>query len=310
VLAVVQTDAFRSAWLEANRIAHEQLVAVLTGDESSTSLRVQGDTVSVDLGAFLTVVKERLVSRGFALAERIPAVDAQFVLFQSDQVTRVQRAFRVLDTLGFWLPPVCVILVGSGVLLARNRRRAFLLAGLGVAVAMLVTGLGLTAARQVYLDSVPPDVLSGDAAASAYDTLVRFLRDAVRALGLVGLIVALMAFVAGPSRAAVTIRRWIDTALGAAKGGVASLGLDLAPVTRWVAPHAQVLRGAVLAVAFVALFLQPYRSPGMIGKAAVAVLVALAIVQFLAVPPRHVGGGDTRGPVPEPAVEPVPAAPA
>jgi hypothetical protein len=289
VLAMVRSDAFERAWLEANRVAHQQLVAALTGQEGST-LRIRGDTVTVDLGAFLADVKERLVSRGFGLAERIPAVGAEVVLFRSDDVSRVQRQFRLLDALGFWLPLVCVVLVGTGVLLSRNRRAAFLAAGLGLAVAMTVTGLGLAVSREVYLSGVPADLLPPDAASRLYDTLVRFLRDAMRAGFLLGVLVAGLAFLGGPSRPATALRGRGYAVLGAAKGGLARAGLDLEPVTRRVAPHARVLDGTVFVVAVLALLAQPYRTPGLVGRVAVLVVVALVLVRFLAVPPRDAGG--------------------
>jgi hypothetical protein len=285
VLTVVRSDTFANAWVEANRTAHEQLVAALTG-EGSSALRVEGDAVSVDMSAFLTVVKQRLVSSGFQLAERIPAVDAQFVVFQSADVAKVQRGFDLLNTLGVWLPFVCLALVGLGIYLARNHRLAFLGAGIGLALAMVAVGAGLTLARRAYLDGIPPNVLPSDAATVLFDTLVRFLRAAIRAGLLLGLLVAAAAFLTGPSKTAVTLRGWMDTALAAAQGGLVSLGLDLAPVTRWVAPRLNLLRGSVLAAAFVVLLLQRYRTPEMVGWAAVIVLAALLILQFLATAPR------------------------
>jgi hypothetical protein len=287
VLTVVQSDVFARAWVEANRAAHEQLVAALTGEGST--LRVRGDAVVVDLGAFLAVARDRLVSQGFGLAARIPAVRAEVVVFRSADVVRLQRTFRVLDALGFWLPLVCVALVGAGVLLSRNRRTAFLAAGAGLAVAMLVTGLGLAAARTAYLAGVPADELPPDAAAALYDTLVRFLRDGVRAAFLIGVLVAAIAVLAGPSRAAVVVRRGGAGLLGTAKGGLADLGLDLAPVTRVVAPRVAWLRATVLAVAAVALLLQRYRTPEIVGEVALYVGAALLVVEFLAAEPRRRG---------------------
>jgi hypothetical protein len=232
-------------------------------------------------------VKERLVSRGFGLAERIPAVDAQIVVFRSDDLPRVQRGFRLLDTLGYWLPFVCVTLVGAGILLARDRRRALVVTGAGFALAMLVTGLAQTAAREAYLRGVPPEQLPPDAAAALYDTLVRFLRDGIRAGALIGILVALLAFLAGPSTAAVLVRRLGRDGLGTAKGGVAALGLDLDPVTGWVAPRVKWLRAAVLAVAFAVLLLQRYRTPEFVGWVAVVTVLALLVVEFLAAEPRR-----------------------
>ena len=179
--------------MAANRVAHEQLVAALTG-EGSGSITVENDTVSVNMAAFIQTVKERLVDRGFTLAERIPEVDASFVLFQSKDVARAQQAFNLIDTLGVWLPIIALMLIAVGVYVAKNHRRAVVGAGIGIAVGMVVLALGLTIFRSIYLDAIPSNVLPHDAAAALYDTIVRFLRLGLRTVLVLALIVAL-----GPS---------------------------------------------------------------------------------------------------------------
>jgi hypothetical protein len=302
---VVESDAFARAWVEANRTAHEQLVAALTGEESS-SVQIEGDAVTVNLAAFVTVVKDRLVSSGFQLAERIPAVNAQFTIFQSADVQKVQRGYSLLNTLGYWLPIICLVLAGLGVYLARNHRLAFIGVGLGVALAMLAVGAALAVGRRLYLDGVPSDVLPPDAAAVLYDTLVRYLREALRALLVLGLVVAAAAFLTGPSVTATAIRRWIVSGFAALRGGLSGLGVELAGVTAWVAPRARILRAAVVVVAFVILLMQQYRTPELVGWLTVGVLAALAIIQFLATPPRR---ATPKPPLaePGPTAQPVPA---
>jgi hypothetical protein len=77
---VVESPAFADAWLQANRLAHEELVKALTG-EGGGAITVENDTVSINLAAFIQTVKQQLVASGFTLAERIPEVNASFVLF-------------------------------------------------------------------------------------------------------------------------------------------------------------------------------------------------------------------------------------
>ncbi|MGZ4603917.1 MAG: hypothetical protein ACXV3S_01920 [Kineosporiaceae bacterium] len=282
---VVQSDAFASAWDQANRAAHQQLVAALTGQSSAVT--IENNAVKVDLGAFLTVVKQKLVDSGFGLAARIPQVNATFTVFQSADVSKVQRLFSLLNTLGYWLPFILVAMAALGIYLAPNHRLAFIWTGIGVTVAALVTAIALQVVRSRYLDGVPSNILPPDAAATLFDTVVRFLREAIRALALLGVIAALGAFLTGPSITAVTVRRWCSTALAAAKGGIESLGLDLTQVTRWVAPRARLLRAATVTVAFAILLLEPYRTPSLVLWLTVGVLAALAVIELLAVEPRR-----------------------
>ena len=175
---VVESDAFADAWVQANRVAHAELVAALTG-EGGGAVTVENDTVRLNLAAFIETVKARLVESGFALAARIPEVNASFVLFQSADVTRARSAFNLLNTLGVWLPIITLVLLVLGVYVAKDHRRALVGAGVGVAVAMVVLALALAVFRAVYLDAVPATVLPHDAAAVLYDTIVRFLSPGV-----------------------------------------------------------------------------------------------------------------------------------
>src|SRR5215216_4323596 len=113
VARVVESDAFADAWVQANRVAHAELVAALTG-EGGGAVTVANDTVSVNLAPFIQTVKARLVEGGFTVAARIPEVQASFVLFQSQDISRARAAFNLLTTLGIWLPVLALVLLALG----------------------------------------------------------------------------------------------------------------------------------------------------------------------------------------------------
>ena len=46
------------------------------------------------------------------------------MLFQSADITRARRAFNLLNTLGIWLPIIAIVLLGVGVWVAKDHRRA------------------------------------------------------------------------------------------------------------------------------------------------------------------------------------------
>jgi hypothetical protein len=280
---VVQSDTFAQAWEQANRTAHQQLVAALSGDSSSVS--IQNNAVTVDMGPFLAVVKQRLIDNGFGLAARIPQVNATFTVFESPDVGKIQKAYNLLDTLGYWLPFILVALAAIGIYLTPNHRLAFVWTGMGVALAMLVMALALQYARSRYLAGVPASVLPPDAAAVLFDTVVRYLREAVRALALIGVLAALGAFLTGPSVTAVAVRRLCVNVIAAAKRGVGELGLRMDGVTRWVAPKAALLRGVAVAAVLAVLLLERYRTPSLVLWLTVGLLAVLAVIEFLAVDP-------------------------
>jgi hypothetical protein len=133
---IVQSQAFADAWTQANRVAHQALVKALTG-QGGEAITVEGDTVNLNLAPFIETVKQQLVASGFGLAARIPEVNASFVLFDVKNLTRARSAFNLLNTLGIWLPIIAIVLLGIGVFVAKDHRRALVGAAVGVAVAMV-----------------------------------------------------------------------------------------------------------------------------------------------------------------------------
>jgi len=280
---VVESDAFADAWVQANRVAHAELVKALTG-EGGGAVTVENDTVSLNLSAFIQTVKQRLVESGFTLAARIPEVNASFVLFQSADITRARNAFNLLNTLGIWLPIITLILLVIGVYVAKDHRRALIGAGLGIAVGMVVLALGLTVFRAIYLDAVPATVLPHDAAAVLYDTIVRFLRLGLRTILVLALVVAAGAFLTGQSVTAVRTRQGLTGAIGWLQGSAEQAGWRTGPVGTWVFAHKRALRiGAVAAAALTLVFWGRPTGKVVIGLA-VALLVALAVIEFLGRP--------------------------
>jgi hypothetical protein len=242
----------------------------------------------VNLAAFIQTVKQQLVAAGFTLAERIPQVNASFVLFQSKDIVRAQSAFNLLTTLGNWLPFVALFLLGLGVYVAKDHRRALIGAGLGVAIAMLLLAVGLTVFRSIYLDAVPAGVLPHDAAAVLYDTVLRFLRAGLRTIFVLGLVVAAGAFLTGQSVTAIRTRQGIVGAIGWLRRRADSAGLRTGPVGTWVHANRRVLRIVVVALAGLALVFWDRPTGKVVIGLALALLVALAAIEFLARPGQQV----------------------
>jgi hypothetical protein len=295
VARVVQSDAFADAWVQANRLAHQELVAALTG-QGGGAVTVTGDSVSVNLAAFIQTVKTQLVAQGFTLAARIPQVDVAFTVFQSADIARVRAGFNLLNTLGVWLPVLALVLLGLGVYVARDHRRALVGAGVGVAVGMLGLALGLAIFRSIYLDAIPAQVLPHDAAAVLYDTIVRFLRAGLRTILVLGLVVAAGAFLTGGSTTAVRTRQSLAGAVGWLQGSAEHAGLRTGPVGTWVGAHKRALRiGAVTTAALALVFWSRPTGKVVIGLA-LALLVALAIIEFLARPAEPTPATSTTNP--------------
>ncbi|MFE6409952.1 hypothetical protein ACFVOR_23815 [Streptomyces sp. NPDC057837] len=279
---VVTSSAFETVWVDANRRAHAALDKALTG-RSDSAVELEDNQVVVDLGPIVANVKERLVDAGLKAAEKIPAVRTDFVVFASEDVGTVKTYVRVLQILGGWLPVITLLVAAAGIYVAFNRRHALIGAALAVFVAMLVLGIGLTVARDVYLDHLPPGA-SETAAGSVYDALVRFLRAGVRALAAVALFTAAGAFLAGPSRIAVLTRTGCRRGIGGLRDVATSAGLRLGAAGRFVHRFKRWIGAAILVIAAVVLFTWSYPTTAVVVWTAVITLVGFGIREFLDAP--------------------------
>ena len=220
---------FARAWVQANTAAHKELVYALTAQGNGT-IGISNGQVTLSLGPFITTVKQDLVERGFTLANNIPAINPTFALFSAKYLVKARTAYRVINDLKIVLPILTLLLLGLGVYVARGHRRALIGASLGLAASMLLLGAGLLIFRGAYLNSVPASVLPADAAAALFDTLVRFIKEGLRTILVLGLVVAAGAFLTGPSLTAVKTRAAFASGLGWVRAEGEHAGLRTGPV--------------------------------------------------------------------------------
>ena len=285
VSALVASDEFSQAWEQANREAHGQMVALLTGN-TGTAVQVKGNTVSLNLAVLIDTVKARLVDAGFALADRIPEVSAQFVLFESADLAKAQNGFRLLKAIARALPVLAVILLAVALVAARRRRRTLIVASLVIAGSMLFLGLALNGFRQVYLNAIPTDQLPVAAAGAVYDQLVSFIRLNLRAVLVLFLAVAAVAWLTGPALGAVRVRRGTSKALDTIRHGRDRAGLGTGPVGEFLGRYRTPIR-ALVAGAVVLIYVLEDHPTGAstISLLAVGALVLL-VVELLARSPE------------------------
>jgi hypothetical protein len=254
VHTVVTSQAIANVWVQVNTVAHQAVVKVLSGQGNGAVSTSNGQIV-LNLGPFIAVAKQDLVAKGFSLASNIPPISPTVALFQAKDLGKAQAGYRLITTLKIVLPILALLLLAGGVYAARRRRRALIGAGLGLAASMLVLAIGLLIARSIYLNSVPPSVLPGDAAAAAFDAMVYFIRVGLRVVLAVGLIVALGAFITGPSHTAIQTRSALKSWVGWVRGFGERRGVSTGPAGEWTYQHRRGLRiGAVALVALIFVF--------------------------------------------------------
>jgi hypothetical protein len=255
VTELLSTDAFARLWEDVNRIGHENLVKVLTGDGNEV-VDTDGGQVVLKLGPLAEeVVKELDAILGTDFADSIPTdqLDAEFVLVDSDDLADVQDALGLLDAMS-WITVILAIgLLLAAVLLAEKRRLGFRRLGIALVVPTVISLLLYSWARGQYVGGLPPDVHNPDAATAFFDITTRFIPQALRAILVLGVIVLLGAWVTGPSKWAAEVRSWWDSLLG--RAGDASGDGEAGAVPEWVAAHQRTLYIAAIVLGILALVL-------------------------------------------------------
>lgn len=280
-IRALESDFFENVWQEANRVAHNQVESVLTG--GGRIISTEDGRVTLDLTAIIEEVREFLDDRGITLFNSIPInrLALRFELFDASQLADAQRGVRLLDTLAWVLPFVVVGLLGAGAWLSRNRRRTVIRWGIGTAIAMSVLALGIGLGRSFYLDAVTSPSLPRDAAAATFDTLVRFLRQGLRFVLALGLVLAAAAWITGPGRVAARLRTTVTGVVGGLGDHAEAYGWDFGPFGRWVHRARNQLRTAGVLVVLLLLVFVGRPSAGRLLVLMLVLLLYLAAVEFV-----------------------------
>ncbi len=294
---VVTTDRFAQVWDSANRIAHDELDAVLTTGQGQL-LTAEGTEISLNVGELLTIVKQRLVDAGFGLAARVPDTSITVPLFHVEQLPRIRTAVSILNTLYWLLPLLALLLLLAGVLVAPNRRRGLLVGSIAFAIALLLLLGAMAAARTYYLNNLPETIRSPEAVRVVFDTETRFLVQAIKTLAVIFGIVALMCLIFGSSRPAILLRRLVDRGLDAGGHALVRTGVSFGPVPHVLRHYRRAIVVGVVALAVLILVL--WGTPGIAGVIwlTVGTLVSLGLVELVA---------RAEGPPPAPTAVPQPS---
>jgi hypothetical protein len=282
-LRIAQTERFQDLWENANRRAHAQLLAVLEGEGTET-VETRDGKVVINVSGLTDLVKDRLGDRGVTLFERAEKeLPQEFVLFDSEQLTKAQSAVRILRRATWVLPILTLLVFAVAIALSPNRRRTLWRAALGLAFGMALLLIAFSMGRNFYLDAIENAGRSRDASAAAYDQVLGLLRLSLRTLFVVGLVVALGAWIAGPGRLATRIREGV---LGLVRG---KPGAEVTDVGRFVYTYRVALRVAVIGLGLLILVVLSHPGPLAVIVIAVLIVVALLVIEFLGRAARAAG---------------------
>jgi len=275
---LIASAQFAALWDQVTRIAHQQVVNVLSGN--SSAVIVSHGKVLLDLAPFITAVKQRLVAAGFTAANAVPTVHPTITLADATTLVRARSAYHLLDAIATWAGWVTLLLLAGGVALARDHRRALCYSGIGLAASMVLLAGALLVVRSIVVNSVP-----GSAAvpvSDSFDIMVRYLRASLRSIFVLGLVVAVGAALVGPAPWAVrTRRRSVAVIAGLRRVWPAGRGRRTGA---WVHAHRTALDLTALIVAVLVFVFLDQPSGVTVLVIAATLGACVGVVQFLARP--------------------------
>jgi uncharacterized membrane protein YozB (DUF420 family) len=208
---VLETSTAQSLWEDANRTAHEQLLAVLENKQEAVS--TEGGTVSLNLGSLLTNLASQ-VGIGASLAEKLPPDAGKIEILHSEELKTAQNIAVAIKGLALLLSILTFACFALAIYVSRDGRWVTVLysgigliaAGFAVIVARHIAG-GIVVDQLVKVQSAKP---AGEAAWSIGTSLMTSIATTVI---VIGVLFAAAGWLASPTGAARAVRRVIAPVL-------------------------------------------------------------------------------------------------
>lgn len=157
---VLQSSTAQDLWKDANRAAHEQLLAVL--EDKKEAVSTEEGEVTLNLGSLVTNLADQ-VGIGAQLADKLPPDAAQVTILRSDELKTAQDIAAGIKGLALVLTLLTLLCFGVAIYISREGRWVTVLfcgvglvaAGFAVIVAREVAG-GIVVDQLVKEENVKP----------------------------------------------------------------------------------------------------------------------------------------------------------
>ncbi len=278
VLRVVQSDAFETFWVEANRFVHTQILKILRGEGETVTVR-DGKVllnliplINLALGSIQTVASD-LVGRSItlptiepdeipqesiaklesALGVDLPEDYGTIAVYDSEELGALQQALDLSRRLLILLIVLIPILGGLALWLSMRRRRTLIQLAVGGTIGLVLVRRLALAGRESLYEQV--DVERFPSVRVLTDELMESLFRYTTILLAIVLVTLLIALVTGPYPWAVGLRGWVrdlGKGIGTSPRGE---GAETERI-RWLREHrdAVMIGAALLGVAILFFF--------------------------------------------------------
>jgi hypothetical protein len=197
---VLGTEAALNAWRRANEAAHATLLAIVEGDETDRSL-------TLDLESLLREMAEGTGLPADAV-DRLPPEVRTIEIARPDQLETAQSGLDLFKTVVWVLLGLAVVAFAAAIFLAADRRRTILEVGGGLMVAAIAVFAIRRLAGTAVVDALADAPNAHSIADDVWDIATSLMVDVALGSLLLGAFVLSGAWLAGPGRRALAVRRF------------------------------------------------------------------------------------------------------
>jgi hypothetical protein len=200
-LNLVQSPQFARLWVDVNRSAHAALLQVLRGEApAGAALAVSNGHLQLNLLALMPALVQRVQQLPANLVPAGPPIDFGYVnLAPASALAALQQVVGLLDRTTWVLVLAASLLTLVTLVISPERRLTALRLGVGVAIGMVLIGMGLLTAPGVVVLSMADRPFSGALRATLAAVLVS-LAQFMFLGSIAAAVIALAALVGGRSR--------------------------------------------------------------------------------------------------------------
>jgi hypothetical protein len=202
----LQRPRVQALWRTANEATHAEFVKLV--ENRSEVVRLPGGgAVVINLRPLLRDTASR-VGAPTSLIEKIPPNVAELRVIKSNSLRTMQNAVNLLRSLAIVLPLLAYLFFALAIYLARGRRRKTLIAvGAAFIGSALVVLVVRSVAGHTVVNSLATTAAVKPAVEAAYSIGTSALSDIASSTIFAGIVIILAGILAGPTRAATTLRR-------------------------------------------------------------------------------------------------------
>ena len=208
---LLETSAAQELWKDANRAAHEQLLAVLEDKQEAVS--TENGEVSLRLDDLVSNLTDQL-GIGADLAGGLPPEAGKVTILRSDQLKTAQNIAVAVKGLALILSLLTFAAFGLAIYLSREGRWVTVLfCGIGLIAAAFAVIVARSIAEGVVADQLVSDESVRPAAEAAWSIATSLMTSIATTVIVIGFLFVLAGWLASPTNSARVTRKAIAPVL-------------------------------------------------------------------------------------------------